>query len=74
MSNVHQIRKDLCAKFKGFGAEIGVCEGEFSRWILANNPQVDKLYSIDFWRHHGHNRDANDVSDFSYLPQWWVVV
>jgi hypothetical protein len=51
--------------FKGVGVEIGVCEGEYSEHILKNR-SVERLFSVDSWRHWGHNPDSNDVSDFEH--------
>ena len=45
----------------GEGAEIGVYEGGFSRWILLNW-KGKKLYSIDPWKHQGRKLDKSDLS------------
>ena len=50
-------------KLTGEGAEIGVCQGRFSKQILSQW-KGQHLFSIDSWRHQsGVNLDVSNVTD-----------
>src|SRR3989344_2677184 len=55
----------------GLGAEVGVCQGEYSKVILAGS-NLAKLYSIDSWKEYPPTeyRDINNLSQEKHDLNW----